>query len=68
MGAGTKRDYTRALQFYRKAATLGDTAAMFKLGMILVNGGPLNAGAVNVREGLSWLKRSAAQADETVNH
>ncbi|KAG5456183.1 MAG: hypothetical protein BJ554DRAFT_4141 [Olpidium bornovanus] len=36
LGAGTKRDHARAVQFYRKAAALGDTAAMYKFGMVCV--------------------------------
>ncbi|KAL0068344.1 hypothetical protein AAF712_004731 [Marasmius tenuissimus] len=38
IGAGTRRDWSRASAFYRKAASLGDTAAMYKLGVILMNG------------------------------
>ncbi|KAF9919508.1 hypothetical protein BGZ65_012074, partial [Modicella reniformis] len=39
LGAGTKRDYSRAIQFYRKAAaSLGDTSAMYKLGMVYLKG------------------------------
>src|SRR5687768_2194812 len=66
VGAGTKRDAGRAMQFYRKAAALGDTVAMYKLGMILMNG--LLGHAKNPREGVSWLKRAAAQADEATPH
>jgi uncharacterized protein len=33
LGIGTKRDPQKALQFYRKAASLGDVAAMYKLGI-----------------------------------
>ncbi|KAI8854561.1 hypothetical protein BC829DRAFT_424521 [Chytridium lagenaria] len=66
VGAGTKRDPARAVQFYRKAAALGDTAAMYKLGMILLNG--LLSQQKNPREGVTWLKRAASQADETTPH
>ncbi|KNC97855.1 uncharacterized protein SPPG_06851 [Spizellomyces punctatus DAOM BR117] len=66
VGAGTKRDSGRAMQFYRKAAALGDTAAMYKLGMILMNG--LLGQGRNPREGVTWLKRAAAQADESTPH
>ncbi|KAJ9087644.1 hypothetical protein DSO57_1031094 [Entomophthora muscae] len=61
-GAGTKRDHHRALQFFRKAAALGDTAAMFKVGMVLLKGGL--GQQPNPREGITWLKRAAASADE----
>lgn len=66
VGAGTKKDSSRAVQFYRKAAALGDNAAMFKLGMILLNGS-LNQ-AKNSREGVTWLKRAASQADADMPH
>lgn len=66
VGAGTKRDFPRAVQYCRKAAALGDTAAMFKLGMILLNG--LLGQQENPREGVTWLKRAASQADETTPH
>lgn len=66
MGAGAKKDASRAAGFYRKAAKLGDTAAMYKLGMILLNG--LLNQSRNVREGVSWLKRAAAQADSNCPH
>jgi TPR repeat protein len=66
IGAGTKRDLQKALQFYRKAAALGDTAGMYKLGMILLNG-TLNQ-TKNPREAVTWLKRAASQADEDNPH
>ncbi|KAJ3382189.1 hypothetical protein HDU80_001595 [Chytriomyces hyalinus] len=66
VGAGTKRDYARSVQFYRKSAALGDTAAMYKLGMILLNG--LLNQPRNPREGVTWLKRAGSQADETTPH
>ncbi|KAI9295849.1 HCP-like protein [Neoconidiobolus thromboides FSU 785] len=65
-GAGTKRDHHRSLQFFRKAAALGDTAAMFKVGMVLLKGGL--GQQPNPREGITWLKRAAAAADEENPH
>ncbi|KAJ3167105.1 hypothetical protein HDU88_002442 [Geranomyces variabilis] len=65
-GAGTKRDFARAMHFYRKAAVLGDTAAMYKLGMVLKDG---LLGQVAVpRDGVSWLRKAADQADEDTPH
>ncbi|KAI8374273.1 uncharacterized protein BYT42DRAFT_575784 [Radiomyces spectabilis] len=61
-GLGTKRDKGHAMQFYRKAANLGDPAAMLKLGMILLNG--LLGQQKTPREAISWLKRAAQRADE----
>ncbi|KAF8940928.1 hypothetical protein BGZ58_003913 [Dissophora ornata] len=66
LGAGTKRDHSRAVQFYRKAASLGDTAAMYKLGMVILKG--LLGQQSNPREAITWLKRAAANADEDNPH
>lgn len=66
IGAGTKRDNGKAIQFYRKACALGNTAAIYKLGMILIKGG-LGA-SVNPREGITLLKRAVSQADASTPH
>lgn len=66
IGAGTRREPPRAAAFYRKAASLGDTPAMYKLGMILLNG--LLGEPKNPREAINWLKRAAEQADEENPH
>lgn len=66
VGAGTRRDPARAVLFYRKASALGDTAGMYKLGMILLNG--LLGQPKNPREAANWLKKAAAQADEENPH
>jgi len=62
VGIGTKRDPQKAMQFYRKAASLGDVAAMYKLGVIMLRG--LLGLPPNMREGVTWLKRAAENADE----
>lgn len=65
-GGGTKRDAVKAMQWYQRAATLGDTPAMYKLGVIQLKGllgQPKNASAA-----LSWLQRAAAQADKENPH
>ncbi|KAJ3057276.1 hypothetical protein HK097_009935 [Rhizophlyctis rosea] len=66
VGAGTSRSSNRAMQYYRKAAVLQDTAAMYKLGKILIEG--LLGQERNAREGVSWLNRAARQADESTPH
>ncbi|KAG0303888.1 hypothetical protein BGZ98_006172 [Dissophora globulifera] len=66
IGAGTKRDHGRAVQFFRKAASLGDTPAMYKLGMILLNG--LLGQQSNPREAIKWLQLAATNADENNPH
>jgi len=66
VGAGTKKDPNRAVLFYRKASALGDTAGMYKLGMILLNGHLFQQR--NGREAVLWLKRAAQQADEDHPH
>ena len=66
VGAGTRRDPNRAFLFYRKASSLGDTAGMYKLGMILLGG--LLGQQRNPREAVTWLKKAAGQADEENPH
>lgn len=66
IGAGTRKEPSRAAAFYRKAASLGDTAAMYKLGMILLNG--MLEEQKNPREAINWLKRAAEQADAENPH
>ncbi|PLW07069.1 hypothetical protein PCANC_16367 [Puccinia coronata f. sp. avenae] len=66
LGAGTRKDPQRAVLFYRKASALGDTAGMYKLGMILLGG--LLGQPKNPQEALLWLKRAAQQADEDNPH
>ncbi|KAI0316778.1 hypothetical protein OF83DRAFT_1124881 [Amylostereum chailletii] len=66
IGAGTRKEPPRAAAFYRKAASLGDTPAMYKLGMILLQG--TLGEARNPREAVGWLRRAAEQADEEYPH
>ncbi|KAH8917630.1 HCP-like protein [Atractiella rhizophila] len=66
LGAGTRRDLNRAVLFYRKASALGDTAGMYKLGIILLNG--LLGQKPNPKDAVGWLKRAASQADEDTPH
>ncbi|KAI9670933.1 MAG: hypothetical protein M1817_003818 [Caeruleum heppii] len=65
-GGGTRRDPLKAVQWYKRAATLGDTPAMYKLGMILLNG--LLGQPKNPREAVTWLKRAAERADAENPH
>ncbi|CAN8100672.1 unnamed protein product [Discula destructiva] len=60
-GGGTRKDPLKAMQWYKRAATLGDTPAMYKVGMILLKG--LLGQQRNPREAISWLKRAAECAD-----
>lgn len=61
IGAGTRREPQRAAAFYRKSASLGDTAAMYKLGVILLRG--TLGEQPNPRDAVGWLRRAAEQAD-----
>lgn len=60
-GGGTRKDPLKAIQWYKRAATLGDTPAMYKIGMILLKG--LLGQPKNPREAVGWLKRAAERAD-----
>ena len=65
-GGGTKRDPLRAMQWYKRAASMGDTPAMYKMGMILLKG--LLGQQKNPREAMTWLKRAAERADQENPH
>lgn len=54
------------MTWYKKAAALGDTAAMYKLGMIMLKG--LLGQTRNGREAINWLKRAADHADAKNPH
>ena len=60
-GGGTSRDAVKAMQWYKRAATLGDTPAMYKMGIISLKG--LLGQPKNPKEALIWLKRAAERAD-----
>lgn len=65
-GGGTKRDPLKAVQWYRRAASLGDTPALYKMGMILLKG--LLGQQKNVGEAINMLKRAAERADKDNPH
>lgn len=65
-GGGTRKDPLKAMQWYKRASTLGDTPAMYKVGMILLKG--LLGQQRNPREAISWLKRAAEAADTENPH
>ncbi len=65
-GGGTKRDPQKAMQWYKRAATLGDTPAMYKIGIIKLKG--LLGQPKDAPEALIWLKRAADRADEENPH
>ncbi|KAI5300610.1 hypothetical protein KEM55_006213 [Ascosphaera atra] len=64
--AGSRRDPMKAVQWYRRAASLGDTPAMYKMGMIQLKG--LLGQPRNPREAITWLKRAAERADPETPH
>ncbi|CAE6459669.1 unnamed protein product [Rhizoctonia solani] len=66
IGAGTRKDARHAAAFYKKAASLGDTAAMYKLGMIYLQG--QLGQPKSPRDAVPWLRRAAEQADEDNPH
>ncbi|RDW80179.1 hypothetical protein BP6252_04817 [Coleophoma cylindrospora] len=65
-GGGTRKDPLKAIQWYKRAATLGDTPAMYKMGMIQLKG--LLGQPKNPREAVGWLKRAAERADSENPH
>ncbi|KAI9838913.1 MAG: hypothetical protein M1819_004121 [Sarea resinae] len=65
-GGGTRKDPVKAVQWYKRAAALGDTPAMYKMGMILLKG--LLGQPRDSQEAVTWLKRAAERADEENPH
>jgi TPR repeat protein len=65
-GGGTKREPEKAVQWYRRAAALGDTPALYKMGMILLKG--LLGQQRNFGEAINMLKRAAERADRDNPH
>lgn len=65
-GGGTRRDPQKAMQWYKRAANLGDTPAMYKIGIIQLKG--LLGQPKDPKEALTWLKRAADRADEENPH
>jgi TPR repeat protein len=65
-GGGTRRDAVKAVQWYRRAAALGNIPAMYKMGILLLKG--LLGQPRNPREAVTWLKRAADGADEENPH
>lgn len=65
-GGGTRKDPVKAIQWYKRSATLGDTPAMYKMGMIQLKG--LLGQTKNPREAVQWLKRAAERADAENPH
>ncbi|KAL0141813.1 hypothetical protein V8B55DRAFT_1492358 [Mucor lusitanicus] len=65
-GLGTTRNKGKAVQYYRKAATLNHPGAMYRLGLAEMKG-ELSLSR-NVRDGHKWLKRSAEAATAQYPH
>ncbi|KAG1143351.1 hypothetical protein G6F37_007222 [Rhizopus arrhizus] len=65
-GLGCRKDSAKAVQFYKKAATLNHPGAMYRLGVADVNG-ELGL-SKNPRDGVKWLKRSAEAATGEYPH
>ncbi|KAL0090002.1 hypothetical protein J3Q64DRAFT_1813475 [Phycomyces blakesleeanus] len=65
-GLGSRKDSSKALQFYRKAASLSHPGAMYRLGLA-ENNGELGI-SKNPRDGVKWLKRSVESATSEYPH
>ncbi len=61
-GGGTSKDYAKAVQWYRRAAALGDSSGMFKVGVISLKG--LLGQPRNIGEAVNWLNRSLQSGGE----
>ncbi|KAF2001198.1 HCP-like protein [Amniculicola lignicola CBS 123094] len=64
-GWGCRKDYAKAVQFYRAAASKGHPGAAIRLGKACLTG---DMGLQNrYREGVKWLKRATESADFQYN-
>jgi TPR repeat protein len=63
-GWGTKKDVSKAVQYYRQAASKNHPGAMTRLGRACLSG---DLGLNKYREGLKWLKRATESADVQYN-
>jgi TPR repeat protein len=64
-GWGCRKDYAKAVQFYRASASKNHPGAATRLGMACLEG---TMGLTNhYREGIKWLKRAAESADVQYN-
>ncbi|MBW0476710.1 hypothetical protein O181_016425 [Austropuccinia psidii MF-1] len=62
-GWGTRKEREKAIQFYRKAAIAQHPQAMYRLGLVDLNG---DLGQPRKpKDGVKWLKRAAEMADAT---
>lgn len=64
-GWGTRKDVSKAVQFYRQSASKNHPGAMTRLGKACLFG-DMGLGS-RFREGLKWLKRAAESADYQYN-
>ena len=64
-GWGCRRDYAKAVQFYRTAASKNHPGAATRLGMACLEGTMGLTG--KYKEGVKWLKRAAESADPQYN-
>jgi len=64
-GWGCRKDYAKAAQFYRTAASKNHPGAATRLGLACLQGTMGLTG--RYREGVKWLKRAAESADQQYN-
>lgn len=65
-GGGTQHSIPKAMEWYNRSAQGGDTASMYKLGVIQLKG--LLGQPRSFRDATQWLNRAAEQADEDNPH
>lgn len=66
-GWGCRRDYAKAVQFYRQAASKNHPGAMTRLGKACLNNELGFEREKSSREGIKWLKRATEIASEQYN-
>ncbi|KAG4305296.1 hypothetical protein PORY_001466 [Pneumocystis oryctolagi] len=66
IGMGVKKNQEKAVQYYQRAASLGNVTAMYKMGIILLNG--LLRQVKNPKKAIFWLNKASELADEENPH
>ncbi|SZF00156.1 unnamed protein product [Blumeria hordei] len=66
-GWGCRKDFAKAVQFYRQSASKNHPGSMTRLGRACLSGDLGMSGMNKHREGLKWLKRATESADQQYN-
>jgi hypothetical protein len=64
-GQGVRRDYTEAMQWFRRAADEGDASAQYNLGVMYAKGQGVRRDYI---EAMRWYRKAADQGDASAQY